>query len=186
MVQRSFLQLLVEGAPYSCYEGALQAALDPAGSPAVIDAVKNEHQLALQVRDLLESRRARQDALRALLECAKDLADVPDDVDTMLTSIVTRAQRLLGCDLAYLSLNDDERHGTYVRVMVGAISAEWKDLLIPFGTGIGGMVAATAAPFVTADYSLMTAWHMPRRSTPPPGPRNRWRSWGCRWSTATA
>ena len=27
-----------------------------------------------------------------------------------------------------------------------------KDLLIPFGTGIGGMVAATAAPFVTADY----------------------------------
>ncbi len=151
-MQRSFLQLLVEGAPYSCYEGVLQAALDAAGSPAGIDAVKNEHQLALQLRELLESRRARQDALRALLECAKDLADVPDDVDTMLTSIVTRAHRLLGCDLAYLSLNDDERHGTYVRVMVGAIAAEWKDLLIPFGAGIGGMVAATAAPFATADY----------------------------------
>jgi DNA-binding PucR family transcriptional regulator/putative methionine-R-sulfoxide reductase with GAF domain len=152
MVQRSFLQLVVEGAPYSCYEDVLHAALDAAGSPAGIDAVKNEYQLALQVRDLLESRRARQDALRVLLECAKDLADVPDDVDTVLTSIVTRAQRLLGCDLAYLSLNDEERHGTYVRVMVGAIAGEWKDLLIPFGTGIGGMVAAAAAPFVTADY----------------------------------
>jgi hypothetical protein len=126
------------GCPLSCYEDVLQAVLDAAGSPEDIDAAKNEHQLALQLRDLLESRRARQDALRALLECAKDLADVPDDVDTVLTSIVTRAQRLLGCDLAYLSLNDDERHGTYVRVMVGAIAAEWKDLLIPFGTGSAG------------------------------------------------
>ena len=112
MAQRSFLQLLVEGAPYSCYEGVLQAALDPAGSSAGIDAVKNEYQLALQVRDLLESRRW-QDALRALLECAKVLwLTCPTMFDTMLTSIVTRAQRLLGCDLAYLSLNDDERHGT--------------------------------------------------------------------------
>ena len=66
MVQRSFLQLLVEGVPYSCYEDVLQAALDAAGSPASIDAVKNEYQLALQVRDLLESRRARQDGQRHL------------------------------------------------------------------------------------------------------------------------
>ena len=152
MVQRSFLQLLVEGAPYSCYEGVLRPGLDAVDSPADIDTLKTEHRLALQLRDLLKGRRARQHAPRALLECAKGLADVPDDVDTLLTSIVTRAQRLLGCDLAYLSLNDEERHGTYVRVMVGAIAGEWKDLLIPFGTGIGGMVAATATSFATADY----------------------------------
>ena len=53
MVQRSFLQLLVEGAPSPCYEGVLRAALEAVDSPADIDAVETEHQLALQLRDLL-------------------------------------------------------------------------------------------------------------------------------------
>src|ERR1700754_1324954 len=150
MAELGFLSLLVDGAPYSRYEEVRQAAL--ASSSASPDAVQAEFQLALQLRDVLDRQRARQDALRGLLECAKDLADVPSDVDTTLTSIVTRAQRLLDCDLAYLSLNDPHRQGTYVRVMVGATSMEWKELLIPFGLGVGGMVAKTAAPFATADY----------------------------------
>jgi len=51
MVQPSFLQLLIEGAPYPCYGGVLRAALDAVDSPAYIDAVKTEHQLALELRD---------------------------------------------------------------------------------------------------------------------------------------
>jgi hypothetical protein len=150
MAELGFLSLLVEGAPYSRYEEARQRALE--ASPDSTDAVQAEFQLALQLRDVLDRQRARRDDLRGLLECAKDLADVPSDVDTTLTSIVTRAQRLLDCDLAYLSLNDPTRQGTYVRVMVGAMSMEWKELLIPYGLGVGGMVAKTAAPFATADY----------------------------------
>jgi hypothetical protein len=150
MAELGFLSLLVDGAPYSRYEEVRQAAL--ASSAASPDAVQAEFQLALQLRDVLDRQRARQDALRGLLECAKDLADVPSDVDATLTSIVTRAQRLLDCDLAYLSLNDPHRQGTYVRVMVGATSMEWKELLIPYGMGVGGMVAKTAAPYATADY----------------------------------
>ena len=65
---------------------------------------------------------------------------------------MTQAQRLLGADMAYLSLNDDERRETRMRVMVGATSSVWKDVPIPFGTGVGGMVAATGAPFSTSDY----------------------------------
>ena len=54
--------------------------------------------------------------------------------------------------MAYLSLNDDERRETRMRVVVGATSSVWKDVPIPFGTGVGGMVAATGAPFSTSDY----------------------------------
>jgi DNA-binding PucR family transcriptional regulator len=96
--------------------------------------------------------RARHEQQRALVECAKELADVRVDPDRVLTLIVTQAQRLLGADMAYLSLNDDERRETRMRVMVGATSSVWKDVPIPFGTGVGGVVAATGAPFSTSDY----------------------------------
>jgi PucR C-terminal helix-turn-helix domain/GAF domain/GGDEF-like domain len=152
VARHSFLQLLVEGAPAARYEEVLRAGLDDADTADGRAALLVEHRHALQLRDTLDSQRARQESQRALLECAKELADVPGDVDTILTSIVTRAQALLGCDLAYLSMNDPQRPETYVRVMVGATSSYWKDIRIPFGIGIGGKVAATAAPFATADY----------------------------------
>ncbi|MFD2421819.1 helix-turn-helix domain-containing protein [Amycolatopsis pigmentata] len=152
MGPNSFLRLLVDGAPASDYEDALRTALAGAASGEEHDRIVDDHRLALRARDLLEQHQSREAAQRALLECAMELADVPSNVNAMLTSIVTRAQRLLGCDLAYLSLNDPERSETYVRVMVGATSSCWKDIRIPFGAGIGGKVAATATPFATSDY----------------------------------
>ncbi|TDE58623.1 GAF domain-containing protein [Nonomuraea mesophila] len=150
--RRSFLQLLVDGAPLPHYDEVLHDAVASAASPAEIADLQAEHTLALQLRDTLEKRRSRHEQQRALVECAKELAEDRSDPDTILSLIVSQAQRLLGCDMAYLSLNDNEGRATCMQVMVGATSSAWKDVRIPFGIGIGGRVAATGTPFSTPDY----------------------------------
>ncbi|WP_329259191.1 helix-turn-helix domain-containing protein [Actinoallomurus sp. NBC_01490] len=152
MNRRSFLRLVVDGAPLPLYDEVLREAVAGAASPAEAEDLQAEHTLALHLRDTLEKQRARHEQQRALVECAKELAEDRSDPDTILTLIVAQAQRLLGCDMAYLSLNDDEGGATCMRVMVGATSSAWKDVRIPFGTGVGGRVAATGTPFSTPDY----------------------------------
>lgn len=149
---RSFLRLLVDGAPLPRYDDVLRRAVADAASPAEIDHLQAEHTLALRLRDTLEKQHARQEQQRALVECATELAEDRGDPDAILTLIVSRARRLLGCDMAYLSLNDDADRSTRMRVMVGATSSAWKDVRIPFGVGVGGRVAATGTPFSTSDY----------------------------------
>jgi transcriptional regulator with GAF, ATPase, and Fis domain len=150
--RHGYLRLLVDEAPLPRYDEVLRDAAAHAADAVELERLHAEHELALQLRDLVERQRARHEQQRALVECAKELADVRTDPDQVLTLIVTQAQRLLGADMAYLSLNDDERRETRMRVMVGATSSVWKDVPIPFGTGVGGMVAATGAPFSTSDY----------------------------------
>ncbi|WP_165978125.1 helix-turn-helix domain-containing protein [Actinomadura darangshiensis] len=150
MNRRSFLRLLVDGAPLPHYDEILHAAVADAASPAEIADLQAEHTLALQLRDTLEKRHARHEQQRALVECAKELAEDHGDPGTVLNLIVSQAQRLLGCDMAYLSLNEGQ--ATCMRVMVGATSSAWRDVRIPFGTGIGGRVAVTGTPFSTPDY----------------------------------
>lgn len=153
MVERhAYLRLLVDEAPLPRYDEVLRAAAAHAASAVELEQLHAEHDLALQLRDLMERQRARHEQQRALVDCAKELADIHIDPDRVLTLIVTQAQRLLGADMAYLSLNDDERRETRMRVMVGATSSVWKDVPIPYGTGVGGKVAASAAPFSTSDY----------------------------------
>lgn len=152
MNRPSFLRLLVDGAPLPLYDEVLNRMVAEAASSAEVADLQAEHTLALHLRDTLEKRHSRQEQQRALVECAKELAEDRSDPDTILTLIVSQAQRLLGCDMAYLSLNDNEERVTCMRVMVGATSSAWKDVRIPFGAGVGGRVAATGTPFSTPDY----------------------------------
>jgi hypothetical protein len=126
--RHGFLQLLVDEAPLPQYEEVLRDAAAHGTSAVELEELVAEHKLALQLRDLLEKQRVRHEQQRALVECAKELADVRTDPDRILTLIVTQAQRLLGADMAYLSLNDDERRETRMRVLVGATSSVWKDV----------------------------------------------------------
>jgi hypothetical protein len=157
MTRHTFLRLLADGAPALAYEDALHAALAAPGADR--EALREEYRLALRLRDRSDAQqaahtaqRARHASERALLTFATELAEATGGVDTVLTSVVTRARRLLDCDLAYLSLNDAARPETHVRVMAGATTGDWRGVRIPFGTGIGGRVAESAAPLATPDY----------------------------------
>jgi sugar diacid utilization regulator/putative methionine-R-sulfoxide reductase with GAF domain len=157
MTRHTFLRLLADGAPALAYEDALRAALAAPGADG--EALREEYRLALRLRDRFDAQqaahtaqRARHASERALLASATELAEAAGGVDTVLASVVTRARRLLDCDLAYLSLNDAARPETHVRVMAGATTGDWRGVRIPFGTGIGGRVAESAAPLATPDY----------------------------------
>lgn len=106
---------------------------------------------ALRVRHKLAEHRRRETELTALFDTASDLARLRDP-DAVLRSIVHRARMLLGVHVAYLSLNDESRGKTYMRVTEGSVSALFQQVSLGIGEGLGGKVAATCRPYASADY----------------------------------
>ncbi|MFD4713866.1 helix-turn-helix domain-containing protein [Streptomyces sp. NPDC058430] len=147
-----FLELLARGASADAYEQPVLVARAEGEPPGRIDALERAKGLALRVRADLEGRRRREAELSALFETAHDLAGLRD-LGTVLQAIVQRARSLLGTDVAYLTLNDPARGDTYMRVTEGSVAARFQQLRLGMGEGLGGLVAQTARPYVTADYA---------------------------------
>ncbi|MGV9368106.1 helix-turn-helix domain-containing protein [Amycolatopsis sp. NPDC003731] len=118
---------------------------------ADLAALASAGELALRIRETLAEHRRREAQLTALFETASELAALSDP-DTVLRSIVRRARALLGVDVSYLSLNDEAENKTYVRVSDGSVSAEFQQIVLGMGEGLGGLVAQTARPYATSDY----------------------------------
>jgi sugar diacid utilization regulator len=123
-----------------------------AGLPAFdIETLERAKRVALGVREQLQGHRRREAELAALFQTASDLAAL-SSVDDVLAAIVRRARALLGRDIAYLCLNDDQRGDTYMRVTDGSVSAEFQAVRLPLGAGLGGLVAQQGIPIASADY----------------------------------
>ncbi|MEN3611945.1 helix-turn-helix domain-containing protein [Plantactinospora sp. ZYX-F-223] len=153
-----FLELLAREAAPVEFEGPLVAARAagvPADRLAELEAAKV---VALRVRALLERRRRREAELSGLYDTASDLAGLRDS-DDVLRAIVHRARHLLGTDVAYMTLVDDDRGDTYMRVTDGSISARFQGLRLPMGAGLGGLVAQTGSPYATANYPEDARFH---------------------------
>ncbi|MGI5237561.1 helix-turn-helix domain-containing protein [Dactylosporangium sp. CA-139066] len=146
-----YLELLAREAAAVEFEGPLVAARNAGLPPEHIAELEQAKVVALRVRALLERRRRREEELSGLFDTASDLAGLRD-VDAVLAAIVHRARTLLGADVAYMTLNDETRGDTYMRVTDGSISARFQALRLPMGAGLGGLVAQTGSPYVTADY----------------------------------
>ena len=148
-----FLELLAREAAAVEFEGPLLAARAAALPPDQVAELERAKLAALRVRSLLERRRQREVELSGLVDTAADLAGLRD-VDDVLRAIVHRARTLLGADVAYLTLDDEGRGDTYMRVTDGSVSARFQRLRLPLGAGLGGLVAQTGTPYVTADYHV--------------------------------
>jgi GAF domain-containing protein len=133
------------------YDGPLVAARSEGAGPDILAELERAKQLALEVRNTLARQRRRETELAALFETAGDLAGMRD-LDAVLHAITHRARALLGADVAYLTLEDPERGDTYMRVTDGSVSAAFQGLRLAMGSGLGGLVAQTGKPYVTADY----------------------------------
>lgn len=134
---RSMLELLASGA------SAQQLA---AASPD--DA---QRQLALQIHTEFSQAVRREKELEALLDIATDLSAF-DDPGSVLDTIVRRARSLLGTDLTYLTLFDQQAGDTYMRATAGSVSARFQTVRLEAGAGLGGLAATTRHPYWTADY----------------------------------
>ena len=146
-----FLELLAREAAAVEFEGPLVTARAAGLSPDRVAELEQAKLVALRVRALLERRRRREEELSGLFDTASDLAGLRD-LDAVLDAIVHRARTLLGADVAYMTLNDETRGDTYMRVTDGSISARFQALRLPMGAGLGGLVAQTGSPYVTANY----------------------------------
>ncbi|MGH3738143.1 MAG: GAF domain-containing protein, partial [Micromonosporaceae bacterium] len=153
-----FLELLAREAAAVEYEGPLLRAR-AAGAPAdTLEQLERAKLLSLRVRGLLEARLRREVELSSLFDTASDLAGLRD-LDAVLKAIVHRARRLLAADITYMTLGDEERGDTYMRVTDGSISARFQQLRLPLGGGLGGLVAQHGQPYVTADYASDDRFH---------------------------
>ena len=141
-----YLALLAEDRPVTDYEELRRAAAE-----SDRDAAERVHALALRARGLREQDRRREAELSALFDTVADLVALKD-LDDVLEAIVRRARTLIGCDVSYLSLNDDEAGETYMRVTQGIHTEAFRNVRLGFGEGLGGLVAQTARPYMTDDY----------------------------------
>jgi GAF domain-containing protein len=146
-----YFELLLEDAAAIEYERPLVRARTAGADGTELAELERVKLLALEVREAFAARRRRESELSALFDTASDLAALRG-VDSVLTAIVRRARQLLGTDVSYLTLNDNARGDTYMRVTDGSVSARFQALRLPMGAGLGGLVAQTAAPYATSNY----------------------------------
>jgi len=147
----SFVELLYSNAPREEYDDLVAAAERAGASTEDLEALREQRTAALRIREQMGLQRRREAELSALYETANDLTAIRD-VDAILAAIVRRARQLLQADMTYLSLNDEEEGASYMKVTDGSVSAEFRNLRLPLGTGLLGLVAQTGAPYYTDDY----------------------------------
>ncbi|MFE9566042.1 helix-turn-helix domain-containing protein [Streptomyces sp. NPDC006487] len=149
--QRHLLDLLAEGAPLEHFTQPAEAAKKANAPESELAAITDATRVALRIRDTLSQHRRREAELAALFDTAGDLAALRD-LDAVLRAITRRAKLLLGTDVTYLSLNDEEAGDTYMRVTDGCVSAAFQQVRLGMGEGLGGLVAESARPYTTGDY----------------------------------
>ena len=104
-----------------------------------------------EAAEVLRAQSGRQATLRTLYETATEIIDVHES-GVVLKAAIDRARALIGSDLAYLALLDEQSRGTRVKVTVGTISPGYGSLHVPLGAGMGGKVSQLRTPFWTPDY----------------------------------
>lgn len=146
-----FLRMLVDEADVDEFDRPVRDAEAAGASDDELAAIRRRSMLALQVRSVLGERRRREIELAALYETVRDLISIRD-VETVLQAIARRARQLLDADTAYLTLIDDERGDTYMRVTDGMVTEDFKRIRLPLGVGLGGLVAQSNTPYFTSNY----------------------------------
>ena len=150
-VTAKLLEMLLAGATRADLDLVVAEAEVSGSTPEQLAALREEHALAMRIHEQMERQRSREAELSALNETARDLTAIRD-LDAILTAIVRRARQLLHADMTYLSLNDELEGASYMKVTDGALTPEFRELRLPLGTGLLGLVAQSGAPYFTEDY----------------------------------
>ncbi|MFZ3496980.1 GAF domain-containing protein [Streptomyces sp. 5.8] len=142
------LELLAQEAPPGVLQALLHEARRSGAGAAEITELTRALELAETVRGNAALGRQRKASLAALVDTAHDLTS-PYDLDGLLRVINRRARRLLGLDMAWVSLNRPDGTG-YVRTSEGESTTQNTGLEL--GSGLGGAAQTHRAPLWSADY----------------------------------
>ena len=143
--------LLNQGAPAEDLARRLtEAEALPASHPGKTRLVENVRML-MAVSNRLEVLQQREQGMFAVMESAQDLSSRLDR-DNLLAAIVTRARNLLGADMAWISVLDEERGVFQSLALEGGLTGGSVAMGIRSDRGTASIVMATRKPFATADY----------------------------------
>jgi sugar diacid utilization regulator len=118
--------------------------------------------MAMAVRNRLELHERREQGLLAVIESAQDLSSRLDLTD-LLGAIVARARKLLGSDVAWLTVHDADQAAFRVLITDGALVRNTGDMVAHRDRGVVSIVMSSRLPFTTADYLHDTRFvHDPR------------------------
>ncbi|MFF5917627.1 helix-turn-helix domain-containing protein [Streptomyces flavochromogenes] len=150
------LELLARQAPPAHFDALLDEARLTGPGGAELDRLERAVALAGEVNAGREQDARREAGLATLTDTARDLT-LSYDLDSLLRVITRRARRLLGLDLAYVTLRGP--HGAcYVHTTEGSRTGQAggpriaPGLRIAEGYGLGGAVQSHGEAVWTADY----------------------------------
>ncbi|MEU6168974.1 helix-turn-helix domain-containing protein [Streptomyces tanashiensis] len=150
------LELLARQAPPARFDSLVDEARRTGLTGEELDRLERAVKLAGEVHTGRARDARREAGLTTLTDTARDLT-LSYDLDSLLRVITRRARRLLGADLAYVTLRGP--HGAcYVHTTEGSRAATGPGprltpgLRIAEGYGLGGAVQLHGEPVWTADY----------------------------------
>ncbi|WP_181009667.1 GAF domain-containing protein, partial [Streptomyces sp. B188M101] len=144
------LDLLARGAPPGDFESLLRRAGELPLGPARRNRLRHAVRTALDIRATTERQRRRESALAALVDTGRDIFR-HKGLDERLDVVTRHARRLLGLDMAYVSLRIADG-GSYVHNSDGDTTALNVGLEMDRGRGLGELAQDRSAPYWTADY----------------------------------
>ncbi|MEU8518054.1 GAF domain-containing protein [Streptomyces sp. NBC_01216] len=145
------LELLARQAPPDRIEALLREARRTGTSGTELARLERAVHLATGIGATLDRREQREAGFAALVDTARDLT-LPYDLNTLLRVIARRAARLLGFDMACVSLRDAQG-SSVVHTAEGGHTGLADGLRIPDDHGLGARAHGRGEPVWTADYA---------------------------------
>lgn len=91
------------------------------------------------------------DKFRALYDLAVAMT-AGNDFNENLLMVVEQGRKLLDFDASYIALRDESAGDVYMHTLSGITTEAFKRMRLPFGSGLGGRVAATQKGVIVSDY----------------------------------
>ncbi|MEV6553090.1 helix-turn-helix domain-containing protein [Streptomyces sp. NPDC051597] len=144
------LELLAVDAPPAHFQELLDRARREKLPSAPLEELERATMLALKIQASGQQRRQRESVMADLVNTVHDMT-IPYDPDSLLEVITSRARRLLGFDMAYISLRTPGG-GSYVHSSDGDTTSLNVGLVVEKSRGLGELAHETGAPSWTSDY----------------------------------
>lgn len=110
------------------------------------------------LRQEIAERRKAEESLAAELKKFRALYDLAvaltaeRSLEDNLMMVVEKSRELLAADTAYIALRDEVEGSVRMKTLSGIRTEAFKQMEIPFGSGLGGKVASTGKGYIVEDY----------------------------------
>ncbi len=124
------------------------------GRPTYEELEKRVGDLEQQVADLVRLKTEPHSQLKKF-QILYDLATAMTterSLDDNLRLVVEKSRELLKADSSHIALRDESRGDVFMHSFSGIRTEEFKKLRVPFGEGLGGLVAKTGKGYIIEDY----------------------------------